>query len=244
MKMIKKGICSLALAVSFFSGNAYAAGFPTVDAAALTQRLMEFEQLLQQYETMKNQLEQIKTMKDQFKSTGSISYKAFFDSLLAQLKSMQDPRIVFDQVKNKAQTVSGRKEIEQKDNELGLTRSCRTVEEDDELNELCYQKIGMYYENKERDLEESEKLDKVNGTVSKLVEKANETQNIADVNEALYGLYASEAAVRLVKGKMERREFLYAQNLELNEKRRQAAINKMAHPITDDDIEKATKMEW
>lgn len=244
MKVIRKGICSLALAVSVISGNAYASGFPTVDAAALTQRLMEFEQLLQQYETMKNQLEQIKTMKEQFKSTGSISYRAFFESLLAQLRAMEDPRIVFDQVKEKAQTVSGRKEIEQKDNELGLTRSCRSVEEDDELNELCYQKVGFYYENRAKDKEEYKDLDKANKAVMRLVNQANETKNLADVNEAMYALNVSEAAVHQYKAQMERREFLYAQALDLNEKRRQAAINKMAHPITDDDIEKATKMEW
>ena len=244
MKVIRKGICSLALAVSVISGNAYASGFPTVDAAALTQRLMEFEQLLQQYETMKNQLEQIKTMKDQFKSTGSISYKAFFDSLLAQLKSMQDPRIVFDDATKKAETVSGRKEIEKEDKDLGLTKSCRAAEEDDDINKLCYQKIGLYYTNKKTAKKEEEALDKANTNVSKLVEKANDTKNIADVNEALYGLYASEAAVRLVKGKMERREFLYAQNLDLNEKRRQAAINAMAHPITEDEIKEAASLEW
>ena len=77
-----------------------------------------------------------------------------------------------------------------------------------------------------------------------MVEKANDTKNIADVNEALYALNASEAAVRLVKEDMERSEYEYAVAMEENEKRRQAAINKMAHPITDDDIQKATMMEW
>ena len=158
MKVIRKGICSLALAVSLFTGTANATGFPTVDAAALTQRLMEFEQLLQQYETMKNQLEQLQTMKDQFKRTRSISYKAFFDSLLAQLRSMEDPRIVFEQVKNKAQTVSGRKEIEQQDKDLGLTRACRTAEEEDEVNELCYEKVGLYYGRKSKDKKNYELL--------------------------------------------------------------------------------------
>ena len=43
---------------------------------------------------------------------------------------------------------------------------------------------------------------------------------------------------------MERSEYEYAVAMEENEKRRQAAINKMAHPITDDDIQKATMMEW
>ena len=244
MKVIRKGICSLALAVSVISENAYASGFPTVDAAALTQRLMEFEQLLQQYETMKNQLEQLQTMKDQFKRTRSISYKAFFDSLLAQLRSMEDPRIVFEQVKNKAQTVSGRKEIEQQDKDLGLTRACRTAEEEDEVNELCYEKVGLYYGRKSKDKKNYELLKDANATVNDLVNEADKTKNVADVNEALYALNASEAAVRLVKEDMERSEYEYAVAMEENEKRRQAAINKMAHPITDDDIQKATMMEW
>lgn len=244
MKMISKGICSLALAVSLFTGTANATGFPTVDAAALTQRLMEFEQMLQQYETMKNQLEQLQTMKEQFKRTRSISYKAFFDSILAQLRSMKDPKIVFDDDWEKAQTVSGRKEIEKEDTEQGLSRSCRTAEEDDELNKLCYHKVKLYYTNKKTAEIESEALDRANEQLESLVNDADKTKNVADVNEALYGLYSCEAAVRLVKRKMERREFLYAQALDLNEKRRQAAINERAHPITDDDIEKATKMEW
>ena len=53
-----------------------------------------------------------------------------------------------DDALEKAETVSGRKEIEKEDTELGLTKSCRSAEEDDELNKLCYQKVELYYSNK------------------------------------------------------------------------------------------------
>ncbi len=243
----KLSVVVVAASLSISSQTAFATGIPTVDAAALTQRLTEYAQLLKEYETIKNQLEQLEGIKSQIKNT--ISLKSFFDSLLAQLQSLPSPQSELDGIWSKVQSQSGRSEIEAIDNSstynnLRLLRQCKVNENYEEIRNICYEKVGLYYKYREKTDEDFARLDTATHKVYELVNTAKNSKNVADINEAVYAINTSETMIQVIKQRIESRNYTYKVNLDANEKRQAAAMAAMTAAPSEADIKDALDMGW
>ncbi len=245
MHSIRSALRLALLSLTLTCAQVQATGFPTVDAAALTQRLLEYTQMLKDYENLVGQLEQLKNLKSQLRST--VSFKSFFDSLVAQVKCLPLPQEKLDEVWELANSGSGRAQIEARDSSSdyhspGLLRTCRVQERYAELNSLCYEKVGLYYTQREETTEDLKKLRQASDRVYELVANARQSQNVADINEALYAINTSEVLLRLIRQRIEVRQYEYEQRLAANEARRQAAMLEMTRSPEHTELKQAVRL--
>ena len=226
-------------------GQVHASGFPTVDAAALTQRLLEFTQMLRDYENLVSQLKQLENIDSQFRN--AVSFKSFFDSLVAQVRSLPLPHEKLDEIWGKATTAQGRASIAGLDNSsqyqgLQLLRSCKLSEASEELTSLCYEKVGLYYTQREETRLDLDRLKQASDRVYELVAAAKQGRNIADVNEALYAINCSEVLLRLVRQRIEVRQYEYEVRLAANQARWQACLAEMTRAPQSNALQAAGRL--